>query len=122
MQIDLPEVVAEVKTAFERYERALVANDVATLNELFWNDPRTIRYGAAENLYGHIEIAAFRGSRSPVGLARVLSRTFISTYGRDHAWHRRCIIGRAYLERSDGRCRRGCDSPKAGVSSRLTSA
>jgi hypothetical protein len=85
MQIDLPEVVAEVKTAFERYERALVANDVATLNELFRNDPRTIRYGAAENLYGHTEIAAFRGSRSPVGLARVLSRTFISTYGRDHA-------------------------------------
>ena len=85
MQIDLPEVVAEVKTAFERYERALVANVVATLNDLFRNDPRTIRYGAAENLYGHTEIAAFRGSRSPVGLARVLSRTFISTYGRDHA-------------------------------------
>jgi hypothetical protein len=85
MEIDLPEVVAEVKAAFERYERALVANDVLTLNELFRNDPRTIRYGAAENLYGHAEIAAFRGSRSPVGLARILSRTVISTYGRDHA-------------------------------------
>ena len=85
MEIDLPEVVAEVKAAFQRYERALVANDVLTLNELFRNDPRTIRYGAAENLYGHAEIAAFRGSRSPVGLARILSRTVISTYGRDHA-------------------------------------
>jgi hypothetical protein len=85
MEIDLPEVVAEVKAAFERYERALVSNDVATLNELFRNDPRTIRYGAAENLYGHTEIASFRGSRSPVGLERILSRTFISTYGRDYA-------------------------------------
>jgi len=85
VEIDLPEVVAEVKAAFERYERALVANDVVTLNEIFCNDPRTIRYGAAENLYGHAEIAAFRGSRSPVGLARILSRTVISTYGRDFA-------------------------------------
>ena len=85
MEIDLPEVVAEVKAAFERYERALVANDVATLGELFRDDPRTIRYGAAVNLYGHAEIAAFRESRSPVGLARVLSRTVISSYGRDYA-------------------------------------
>lgn len=85
MEIDLPEVVAEVKAAFERYERALVANDVATLDKLFRDDPRTIRYGAAENLYGYAEIAAFRGSRSPVGLARVLSRTVISSYGRDYA-------------------------------------
>ena len=85
MEIDLPEVVAEVKAAFERYERALAANDVATLDELFRDDLRTIRYGAAENLYGHAEIAAFRGSRSPVGLARVLSRTVISSYGRDYA-------------------------------------
>jgi 1-carboxybiuret hydrolase subunit AtzH-like protein len=59
-----------VKAAFGRYEQALVANDVATLNELFRNDPCTIRCGAAENLYGYAEIAAFRGSRSPVGLAR----------------------------------------------------
>jgi hypothetical protein len=85
MEIDLPEAVAEVKAAFERYEQALVANDVATLNELFRNDPRTIRYGVAENLYGYAEIAAFRESRSPVGLARILSRTVISTYGRDYA-------------------------------------
>ena len=121
MEIDLPEVVAEVKAAFERYERTLVANDVVTLNEIFCNDPRTIRYGAAENLYGHAEIAAFRGSRSPVGLARILSRTVISTYGRDFAVASTLYTGRAHPERSDGRCRRGCDSPKAGVSSQLTS-
>ena len=85
MEIDLPEVVAEVKATFERYEQALVSNDVATLNEAFHNDSRTIRYGASENLYGYAEIAAFRGLRSPIGLARTLSRTVISSYGRDYA-------------------------------------
>ncbi len=85
MQIDLPEVVSEVKDAFERYEKALVANDIATLNALFHDDPRTIRYGAAENLYGYANIKAFRLARSPAGLARTLSKTVISTYGRDHA-------------------------------------
>jgi len=85
MQIDLPEVIAEVKTEFERYEQALVSNDIATLNEMFRNDARTIRYGLNENLYGYGEIAAFRAARSPLGLARTLSRTVISSYGRDHA-------------------------------------
>jgi hypothetical protein len=83
MDIDLPDILAEVTAAFQRYERALMANDVATLNEIFRNDPRTIRYGVGENLYGHGEIAGFRAARSPVGLARTLSRTVITTYGRD---------------------------------------
>src|SRR5262249_52865649 len=85
MKIDLPDVVAEVTAAFERYERALGANDVATLNTFFRDDSRTIRYGIAENLYGHAEIAAFRGARSPIGMARTISRTVITTYGRDFA-------------------------------------
>jgi hypothetical protein len=85
MEIDLPEVVAEVQAAFERYEKALVSNDVATLDSIFRQDPRTIRYGGAENLYGYREIAAFRAARSPAGLARTLSKTVISTYGRDFA-------------------------------------
>ena len=85
MDIDLPEIVAEVRAAFERYERALVSNDVDTLNEIFRDDPRTIRYGATENLYGYEEIKKFRAARSPVGLARTLSRTVITTYGRDYA-------------------------------------
>jgi hypothetical protein len=83
MKIDLPDVVAEVTAAFERYERALMANDVAALNQIFRADPRTIRYGVGENLYGHAAIAGFRAARSPVGLARTLSRTVITTYGRD---------------------------------------
>ena len=85
MEIDLPEVVAEVQGAFARYETALVTNDVTTLNALFHDDPHTIRYGGTENLYGFHEIAAFRGARSPAGLERTLSKTVITTYGRDFA-------------------------------------
>src|SRR5262245_30506366 len=97
--IDLPDVVAEVRAAFDRYEKALVTNDVAVLDETFRIDPRTIRYGMAENLYGHHEIAAFRAARSPVGLARTTSRTVITTYGRDFAvastlFHRSSAPGR----------------------------
>jgi Protein of unknown function (DUF3225) len=85
MDIDRPDVVAEVTLAFERYERALVENDVATLNALFRADPRTIRYGAAEILYGYDAIAAFRVARSPAGLERTLAKTVITTYGSDFA-------------------------------------
>ena len=85
MDIDLPDVLAEVSAAFARYEAALVSNDVAVLGELFRNDPRTLRYGVGENLYGYDEIQAFRGARSPVGLMRRTERTVISSYGRDTA-------------------------------------
>src|ERR1700739_66909 len=85
MDIDMPDVVAEVTAAFERYEKALMANDVVTLDSVFRDDPRTIRYGVHENLYGYGEIAAFRAARSPAGLARTLSKTVITTYGRDYA-------------------------------------
>jgi 1-carboxybiuret hydrolase subunit AtzH-like protein len=83
--INLPEVVAEVTEAFNRYEKALVSNDVAVLDQIFRDDPRTIRYGGSEILYGYGDIAAFRAARSPAGLSRTLSRTVITTYGRDFA-------------------------------------
>ncbi|SFL81484.1 oxalurate catabolism protein HpxZ [Methylobacterium pseudosasicola] len=85
MVIDDPTVKAEVEAAFRAYEVALTTNDVATLEALFRDDPRTIRYGAGENLYGMDAIRAFRRARSPVGLERVLARTVITTYGRDFA-------------------------------------
>jgi hypothetical protein len=85
MQIDLPDVVAEVRAAFERYEKALVSNDVEILDALFHDDARTIRYGGGENLYGYAAIKAFRSARSPAGLARSLEQTTITTYGRDFA-------------------------------------
>lgn len=85
MVINDQEVVREVEAAFARYEAALVGNDVAVLDELFWQDPRVIRYGGGENLYGAAEILAFRKARPAGGLARRLGRTVITTFGRDSA-------------------------------------
>jgi len=83
MEVDIPEVKAELTAMFERYEKALTTNDVETLDELFKNAPYTIRYGAAENLYGYLEIAAFRAARPSVGLQRTLEKPVITTFGRD---------------------------------------
>jgi hypothetical protein len=85
MDINLPEVKAEVEAAFARYEKALMANDVEGLQALFWSSSHTIRYGIGENLYGYDEIGAFRAARSPVGLARTTSQTVITTFGTDFA-------------------------------------
>jgi hypothetical protein len=85
LDINLPDVVAEVTAAFQRYEKALVTNDVAVLDELFWKSPHTLRFGMGENLYGYEQIAAFRGARPSTGLARTLQNTVITTYGRDFA-------------------------------------
>ncbi len=83
--INLPDVLAEVTAAFARYEEALIHNDVAVLDELFWNSPHTLRYGATENLYGYDAIKAFRAGRPSQGLERVLLRCVITTYGHDFA-------------------------------------
>ncbi len=85
IRINDPAVLAEVTEAFSRYEQALVSNDVDVLDELFWNDSNTVRYGAGENLYGYAEIAAFRASRPGKGLERELVNTTITTYGEDYA-------------------------------------
>jgi hypothetical protein len=85
LAINLPEVHAQVCAAFARYEQALVSNDVVVLDELFWNSPHTLRYGATENLYGYDAIQAFRAGRPSVGLQREILRTVITTYGQDFA-------------------------------------
>jgi 1-carboxybiuret hydrolase subunit AtzH-like protein len=85
MQVDLPDILAEVTAQFARYEKALVGNDVAVLDELFRKDARSLRYGIGENLYGHDAIMAFRAARSPIGLGRRTDKTVITTYGRDTA-------------------------------------
>lgn len=85
MDINIPDVVAEVTAEFNRYEKALVTNDVAVLDAIFADDPRTIRFGIGENLYGYSEIAAFRAARPSIALMRRLDRTVITTYGRDYA-------------------------------------
>ena len=85
MEINLPDVLAEVTAAFDRYEVALVTNDVSVLDELFWNSPHTLRYGATENLYGFEAICTFRAGRPSQGLARTILKTVITTYGHDFA-------------------------------------
>jgi AtzH-like len=85
MQIDLPEVVAEITALFNRYQKAVAENDIATLNTLFHDDPRTIRFGAGECLYGYDQIRSFRATRSPVGLVSTQSGTIITAYGPDLA-------------------------------------
>ena len=99
MDVDLPDVVTEVTAAFNRYEKALITNDVAVLDETFRVDPRTIRYGGSEILYGHDEIAAFRAARPAIGLNRTTSKTVITTYGRQFAvastlFHRATMPGK----------------------------
>lgn len=85
MEINLPEVLVEVNAAFDRYEKALLANDTATLGDLFWNDPRVLRFGPTENLYGYEQIAGFRAARSPLNLERTIVRKVITTFGSDFA-------------------------------------
>ena len=85
LEINIPDVVAEVEAVFARYEAALVNHQIEVLDELFWDSPTTIRYGIAENLYGIEEIRAYRSGRPATSLARSLQRTVITTYGRDMA-------------------------------------
>ena len=85
MIIDSPDVVREVEEVFARYEKALNDNDVAVLDELFWNSPRTVRYGIAEQLYGYEAIAVFRAGRDPADLRRELTKVVITTFGGDFA-------------------------------------
>ena len=84
-QINLPDVLAEVEAQFDAYEHALVTNDVAVLDALFWDSPHTLRYGAGENLYGFAAIQAFRQGRPAVNLAREVTARQITTFGRDQA-------------------------------------
>ena len=83
MEVNVPHIVDELTKAFERYEKALVENDVNTLDDLFWSSDEVVRYGATENLYGHEQILAFRKQRPSAGLERVLRNTVITTFGTD---------------------------------------
>jgi len=101
VEVNLPDVVAEAREQFLRYEAALVANDVKALDQLFWASPMTVRYGAGESLYGHDEISRFRRLRSADDLARRLLRTVITTYGHDVA-----TTCAEFQRTSSGRCGR----------------
>ena len=83
LRVNDPEIVAELQALYPRYEAALVGNHVETLTGMFWSSPHAVRMGLAENLYGIVEIAAFRKGRSPANLARSIRRLDIVTFGRD---------------------------------------
>jgi ketosteroid isomerase-like protein len=85
MDVNQPEIVAEVTAAFEEYERALVLNDVEAMNELFWDTPETVRYGIAEVQHGGETIRAWRAAAAPVPPSRRLHRTVVTTFGTDYA-------------------------------------
>ena len=85
VEVNIPEVLAEVSAAFAAYERALVGNDIEGLNALFWDNQLTLRYGVGEILHTHAEIAEFRRRRGPVDQRRTLRNTRITTFGRDFA-------------------------------------
>lgn len=81
--INQADALSELEAAFAEYERAFIANDVATLDRLFWDSPHTLRYGAGENLYGYDEIRAFRSGRPSNNLARTIVRKSVVSVGRD---------------------------------------
>lgn len=85
MEINHPQTVTEVTRQFNRYQQAIIDNDLAVLNELFWDHTFTLRYGIGENLYGHAEIAAYRGTRDAASVARAVGKTVITTFGHDAA-------------------------------------
>src|SRR5919198_5771498 len=81
--VNIPEVHAELAAAFACYEAALLANDIETLNRLFWESPLTLRYGVRELQYSQQEIADFRRRRGPIDQRRTLRNTRITTFGHD---------------------------------------
>src|SRR5471030_2200511 len=83
--INLPEIVSEVRAVFDRYERALQDNDIPVMEELFWNNEATTRYGVGENLHGWQSISDFRRSGKLGKFRRTLFNIIITTYGRDFA-------------------------------------
>ena len=85
MNVNIPDVVSEMEISFHKYEKALNENDIAVLNDLFWDSPHTVRYGVAEQLYGYEEIKGFRAGRSAIDLRRELLKVVITTFGRDFA-------------------------------------
>lgn len=82
-KINLPEVLSELSLVFNQYEDALVRNDVSVLEKYFWNSPRTVRYGIAENLYGEEEISAYRKACDPVPPGRCITHKVITSFGSD---------------------------------------
>ena len=83
--LDGDDVLAEVRRVFDAYEQAFMRNDVVALNDFFWDDPRTTRYGIADRQWGLAQIAAYRAATPAPQFTRVLEHPRITAYGRDMA-------------------------------------
>jgi hypothetical protein len=83
MIVNDPSVIAELTELAERYETALMANDLPALDGMFWQSPDVVRLGIGENLYGIESIAAFRAARPGGSPPRRVIRTTIRSFGRD---------------------------------------
>lgn len=105
LTVNDPATVAAVTAAFEAYEAALVANDVAALQAFFWQDERAVRFGATEQLYGHAAIAAFRQNRVVNFRHRRPLRCVVTTFGAEVA-----TVMLEYVSDIDGRERHGRQS------------
>jgi Protein of unknown function (DUF3225) len=105
MLINDPETVSELRELYPLYEQALISNDVETLMNMFWASPYVARFGPAESLYGIDEIESFRKARSPVNLARTITRLEIVAFDKDFA-----SITVAFERQIEGRVSRGRQS------------
>lgn len=99
--VNSPDVIAQVRSAFDAYEAALMRGDVSTLVDLFWRSPVTIRFGDTETSYGFDAITRFRREYMPVDVARTLTRVEVTALGDDVAtvfcesrYHESCRTGR----------------------------
>ena len=120
-EINIPEIVAEVTAAHNRYDMAVTENNVAVLDEMFWDSSHTLRYGITENLYGYDEIAAFRSARTADNLERDVRKVTITTYGRDYATTN-LEFTRKTTERIGRQSQTGCAPTRVGASSPPMSA
>jgi len=84
MVIADPAVIAEARAVSDRYERAIAENDAAVLDASFWADPRTVRFGTTEILYGIEAIRAFRASVARYA-PRAIRKVHITAFGADIA-------------------------------------
>ncbi len=105
MLINDPDTVAELTSIYPQYEAALINNDIATMQRLFWASPHVVRFGATENLHGIEQIAAFRAARSPANLARRVTRLDITTFGTDFG-----CVNIEFERDKDGQTQRGRQS------------
>lgn len=81
MEINRPDVLAEVTEKFLQYERAINTNDIEVLDGSFLDSAQTVRFGMTEELWSYDEINAFRRTRNTASTPRQLVKYVITTYG-----------------------------------------